>query len=154
MIRHSVWLAILLIWLPWLLVAQPSTRQPALGGCAIFPANNIWNRRIESLPIHERSDDYVAAIGLDKPVHPDFGAGLWNGGPIGIPFIVVPADQPTIPIEYTAYGDESDAGPYPVPLNAPVEGGSESDGDRHVLVLQEGSCRLYELYRAFPAGDH
>jgi hypothetical protein len=154
MIYHSTWLAILLVWLPWLLMAQPLTIQPELGSCSIFPTNNIWNTRIDSLPIHERSDDYVAAIGLDAPVHPDFGAGLWDGGPIGIPFIVVPADQPMIPIEFTAYGDESDPGPYPAPLDAPIEGGSESDGDRHVLVLQQGNCHLYELYRAFPAGDH
>ena len=154
MTYYSTWLAILLFWLPWLLAAQPSVTEPELGGCSIFPANNIWNTRIDSLPIHERSDDYVAAIGLDAPVHPDFGAGLWEGGPIGIPFIVVPADQPMIPIEFTAYGDESDPGPYPAPLDAPIEGGPESDGDRHVLVLQQGSCRLYELYRAFPAGEH
>ena len=76
MTYYSTWLAILLFWLPWLLAAQPSVTEPELGGCSIFPANNIWNTRIDSLPIHERSDDYVAAIGLDAPFHPDFGAGL------------------------------------------------------------------------------
>jgi hypothetical protein len=121
-----------------------------LGGCPVFPADNIWNTRIDTLPVHTRSNDYVAAIGPNEYVHPDFGSGPWEGGPIGIPFVVVPSDQPPVAIEFTAYGDESDPGPYPVPPNAPVEGGPDADGDRHVLVLQQGTCRLYELYRAFP----
>lgn len=86
-------------------------------------------------------------------MHPDFGSGEWQGGPIGIPFVVVPATQPSVEIVWTAYGDESDEGPYPVPPDAPIEGGAASDGDRHVLILQQGTCLLYELYRAFPVED-
>jgi hypothetical protein len=78
---------------------------------------------------------------------------LWEGGQIGIPFVVVPASQPPVEIVFTAYGDESDAGPYPVPADAPIEGGAAADGDRHVLVVQQQDCTLYELYRAFPQED-
>lgn len=146
----SVWLLLLL---PLLLVGDKSSSAPKLGGCEIFPADNIWNTRIDTLPLHARSDDYVAAIGRNATIHPDFGSGLWDGGPIGIPFVIVPPDQPLVDIVWTAYGDESDPGPYPVPLDAPIEGGAASDGDRHVLVLQQGTCILYELYRAFPVGN-
>ncbi len=105
----------LILLLPWLLLPQSSSSAPALGGCAIFPSDNIWNTRIDTLPLHARSDDYVGAIGIDENMHPDFGSGLWQGGPIGIPFIVVPANQPLVDIRFTAYGDQSDAGPYPNP---------------------------------------
>jgi hypothetical protein len=143
----------LVLLLPWLLLPQSPATAPTLAGCSIFPADNIWNTRIDDLPRHPRSDDYVTAIGLDATMHPDFGSGLWEGGPIGIPFVVVPASQPLVDIVFTAYGDESDAGPYPLPADAPVEGGTDADGDRHVLVLQQGSCRLYELFYAFPVED-
>jgi hypothetical protein len=142
-----VWLVLLL---PWLLFPQSLPSAPTVGGCAIFPADNIWNTRIDALPRHARSDEYVAAIGSNATVHPDFGSGLWEDGPIGIPFVVVPAHQPLVDITFTDYGDESDAGPYPIPDGAPIEGGPDADGDRHVLVLQQGSCRLYELFYAFP----
>lgn len=148
--QKAVWL---LLFLPWILLPQTTSPAPTLGGCSIFSANNIWNTRIDSLPRHERSDEYITAIGEDASLHPDFGSGLWEGRPIGIPFVVVPADQPLVEIVFTAYGDESDEGPYPVPPDAPVEGGPDASGDRHVIVLQQGSCHLYELYRAFPVGD-
>ena len=118
--------------------------------CQIFPDDNIWNARIDSLPLSSSSDDYIESIGADEPVHPDFGSGLWEGEPIGIPFIEVPASQPLVAVNFVDYGDESDPGPYPIPGNAPVEGGPDSDGDRHVIVLQEESCLLYELFYAFP----
>ena len=89
-----------------------------------------------------RSDDYVRSIGLGRDVHPDFGSGRY--GDYGIPLTVVPSTQRKVPIRFTDYGDESDPGPYPVPLGARVEGGS----DRHVLVVQRGRCRLYELFGA------
>lgn len=141
-----IWLILLL---PFLIVTNSSSTAPSLGGCMIFPADNIWNTRIDSLPLHANSSAYVAAIGSAAPVHPDFGAGLWEGGPIGIPFVIVPPDQPAVEVRFTAYGDESDVGPYPIPADAPIEGGADADGDRHLLVLQQGSCRLYELYRAY-----
>jgi hypothetical protein len=122
---------------------------PTLGGCPVLPANNIWNVPIDTLPIAARSDDYINTIGRTTSLHPDFGAD-WNGGPFGIPYIVVSPTQPLVNINWTAYGDESDPGPYPIPTAAPIEGGPASDGDRHVLVVRQGECKLYELYGAFP----
>ncbi|HMA34998.1 MAG TPA: hypothetical protein VKY74_11025, partial [Chloroflexia bacterium] len=123
------------------------------GPCALFPADNIWNRNIAALPTHTLSDQYVASIGLSTGMHPDFGSGLYQGEPIGIPFTTVTAAQPYVPVTFTAYGDQSDPGPYPVPTNAPIEGGPTSNGDRHVLVVDTGNCGLYEMGRAFPQPD-
>ena len=91
------------------------------------------------------SSAYIASIGTGD-LHPDFGSNLTYG----IPYAVVPASQPKVPIHFTAYGDQSDKGPYPIPPGAPVEGGAASSGDRHVLVVQAGACKLYELYSAYP----
>lgn len=115
-----------------------------------FPAENLWNRDISNAPVDPNSDRLIASIGLNSAVHPDFGSGTWNGSPIGMLVTEVPANQPKVPIEFTAYGDESDPGPYPIPPNAGIEGGPQSDGDRHVIVLDRANQRLYELYRAFP----
>jgi hypothetical protein len=122
--------------------------------CGILPADNIWNARVDGLPLDARSGDYIASMGASGTLHPDFGSGVWPPGstsPIGIPYVEVDDTQPEVPIIWTAYGDESDPGPYPVPAGAPVEGGPDGDGDRHVLVLDTLDCMLYELYRAFPA---
>jgi hypothetical protein len=133
---------------------------PAIGGCPVFPADNIWNMRVDGLPVDPRSRDYVASIGADKPLKADFGSGLYDGAPVGIPYVVVPRDQVVVPIRFAPFGDEteaiadeSDPGPYPVPANAPIEGGPDATGDRHVLVVQEQSCTLYELYKAAPNAD-
>ncbi|HMH52274.1 MAG TPA: VCBS repeat-containing protein, partial [Candidatus Acidoferrum sp.] len=125
---------------------------PTIAGCPLLPADNIWNVRVDTLPIHLHSGDYVAAIGSTKTVHPDFGSGTWNGGPIGIPFTTVPGTQPRVPIRFD-YADESDPGPYPIPANAPIEGGPSSTGDRHVLVVDVGTCTLYEVYDAHLQAD-
>lgn len=125
----------------------------ALGSCPVLPANNIWNAPIDTLPLDPNSAAYVASIGSGDIVHADFGSGTWNGGPIGIPFVSVAGSQPTVAINYTNYGDESDPGPFPIPADAPVEGGSGSDGDRHVLVVDKDNCLLYELFRAFLQPD-
>ena len=117
---------------------------PTIGGCTVFPASNAWNQDISQLPIHPRSAQMIAtiqSIGGDD-LHPDFGANP----DYGIPYIVVPEDQATVPIAYDAYGDESDPGPFPIPLDAPVEAGS----DAHVLVVQQGTCTLFELFAASP----
>jgi hypothetical protein len=90
---------------------------------------------------------YIDAHGGDH-LHPDFGSPR----PYGFPYSLVGAHQRMLPINYTAYGDESDRGPFPIPANAPVEGGQSSDGDRHVLVVDRGNCVLYELYRGFFKG--
>ncbi len=119
---------------------------PVLGGCVLFPADNPWNQRVDSAVRHASSDLWVNSLGPFRTLHPDFG------GSYGIPFTVVPATQAGVPITFTAYGSESDPGPYPIPLTAPVEGGPGADGDRHVLVVQSGVCKMFELYRAFPAG--
>jgi hypothetical protein len=132
---------------------------PTVGGCAVFPADNIWNVRVDELPVDPRSADYVASIGGDTPLKADFGAGNYEGAPVGIPYVIVPRDQAKVPIHYAPFGDEapladeSDPGPYPVPADAPIEGGPDSSDDRHVLVVQEQSCTLFELYKAVPNAD-
>jgi hypothetical protein len=130
----------------------PSSAQPSVGGCAVLPSNNAWNTDISSYPVRANSAQYVANINGsgNTMLHPDFG----GGGAYGIPFMVVPANEPLRRINYTAYGDESDPGPFPIPPTAPIEGGASSTGDRHVLVVQQGSCHLYELGRAFWSTDH
>lgn len=123
---------------------------PTIGGtCTVFPADNIWNTPVDQLPVAANSSTYVNTIGAATGVHADFGAGVWDGGPIGIPFITVPGSQTKYPATFL-YWDESDPGPYAVPLTAPIEGGSASTGDRHAIAIDTNNCILYELYRAFP----
>lgn len=123
---------------------RPTSRAP----CPILPASNPLNRDISHAPIDPRSAAYIASIGMAGHLHADFG----TNPSYGIPYSVVGPHQRKVPIRFTEYGQESDPGPYPVPANAPVEGAGEQ-GDRHVLVLQQGSCRLYELYAARHAGN-
>jgi hypothetical protein len=125
---------------------------PTLAGCPVFPADNIWNAAIDHLPVDSRSDLYIGAIGPGRMVHADFGSGTWEGGPIGIPYVVVPGGQQRVPVTFDV-PEESDAGPYPIPSNPPIEGGPESQGDRHVLILDQATCILYELYYAWPQPD-
>lgn len=113
-------------------------------GCSVFPADNIWNAPIDTLPVDANSAAYIATIGASTGMHADFGSGTWEGGPIGIPFVNVPGTQPKVPIHFVAYPKESDPGPYPIPSDAPIEWGS----DHHVLVVETGNCVLYELYHA------
>ncbi len=120
-----------------------------LRGAIPFPANNAWNTDISAAPVDPNSANLIASIGINTGLHADFGSGLWNGGPIGIPYVVVDNSQPLAAINFTAYGDESDPGPYPIPASAPVEGGLTSSGDRHVLVINRDTNRLYELYVAY-----
>jgi hypothetical protein len=114
----------------------------------IFPPDNSWNTDISDYPVHPNSDNFIASIGLEEGIHPDFGT-VWEGAPNGIPYIVVPGTQPMVPVTFKAYADESDPGPYPIPEDAPIEGGPESIGDRHVIVIDKDNLMLYELYRAF-----
>lgn len=135
------------------LITRSGTPPPQIAGCDVFPGDNIWNTPVDNLPVHARSSGYISTIGASRTVHADFGSGVWPPGsnsPIGIPFITVPANQPNVPITFVWWPEESDPGPYPIPPNAPIEGGADSDGDRHVLVLQKGTCKLFELYSAFP----
>jgi hypothetical protein len=133
------------------LVSTASAQAPPIGpnGCTVLPADSIWNTPVDQLPVSPSSSTYVNRIGATSPLHPDFGSGTYNGGPIGIPFVTVPGTQ----TQYTAtflYADESDPGPYAIPLNAPIEGGSSSTGDRHAISIDINNCILYELFNAFP----
>ncbi len=125
---------------------------PTLADCGIFPADNIWNTPIDNLPVSPDSAAYINSIGGSRGLHPDFGAGLWDGGPIGIPYIVVDGSQPKVAVTFD-YADESDPGPYPIPPNVPIEGGSNSTGDRHILIVDSTNGLLYELWSAYPQPD-
>jgi hypothetical protein len=130
----------------------PSGTPGELGNCRAFPADNIWNKNIAALPTHAMSAQYIANISLGDPLHASFGSGIWDGGPIGEPFITVPGNQPRVPMTFV-WPRESDPGPYPIPTNAPIEGGPNSTGDRHVLVIDRDTCLDYELYHANPHAD-
>jgi hypothetical protein len=122
---------------------------PKAPRCPIFPASNHFNKRVDKLPVASNSATLTASIGVDAHFHADFGSGTYDGGPIGIPYTVVSKSQRKVPVSFD-YADESDKGSYPIPANAPIEGGSSSDGDRHVLVVDKDRCKLYELYAAHP----
>lgn len=126
--------------------AAPLKRAP---NCPIFPEDNAWNQRVDLLPVAQNSDLLVASIGTDANAHADFGSGKYQGAPIGIPFVVVGKQQRRIKVRFE-YDDESDRVRYPIPPKAPIEGGSKSDGDRHVIVVDKSRCKLYELYGAYP----
>src|SRR5215207_7416916 len=121
----------------------------SIGGCPIFPANNIWNTPIDNLPVHTRSDQWVNTIGRNTGFHMDFGSGNWDGGPIGIPYNIVGAGVPKVPVSFY-YPTESDPGPYPIPSNPLIEYG----GDHHILIVDNSTCKLYKIYDAsYSAGS-
>ena len=126
--------------------------RPVATACTIFPANNVWHADVSRLPVHRGSAAYVASIGATNGVKADFGAGLWEGGPIGIPITSVPAGQPSVKVTFR-YAGESDRGPYPIPRNAKIEGGPSSGGDRHIILYDRTRCRAYELFAAYPQSD-
>ena len=120
----------------------------------LFPADSLWNTDISSVPVDPNSAAVINFIGSGIGVHPDFGAGQFQGSTIGIPYLIVGAQQPPVTINFTAFGGESDPGPMPVPVTAPIEGyPNPGTGDRHVLVLDNSSCFLYELYSSFVSGN-
>ena len=131
----------------------PDPGNPATGwgasleGRIPFPADNPWNTEISGDAVDPNSAAYIAACGL-RNLHPDFGT-VWNGAPNGIPYVVVSGRQARVPVSFE-YADESDPGPYPIPADAPIEGGSGSSGDRHVLVIDADAWVLYELFAAYP----
>lgn len=122
----------------------------SLGGKRPFPADNPWNQPIDRLPVDPHSDRLISNIGKDRPLHPDFGAN-WKGTPFGIPYVVVAGNTPRVSVSFQ-YADESDPGPYPIPPNAPIEGGPNADGDRHIVVIDRDHWKLYELFSAYPEG--
>ena len=121
-----------------------------LGDVSIFPPDNDWNRDISALPVHQQSSTWLRTIGLSDGLHPDFGT-VWQGSPIGIPFVVVASDQPKVAVKFE-YDDESDPGPYPIPRGVPIEGGQDApfDSDRHILMIDPQKKLLYELFQAIP----
>jgi hypothetical protein len=137
---------------------SPTAQPPRTSGepaCEVFPHNNWWNTDISALPIHPQSDTYVDAVGRWQNLHPDFGT-VWEGRPIGIPYVIVGPNQPDVSVSFY-YEDESDPGPYPIPPNAPVEGQpvgqpntADFGGDRHVIVIDESGCTLYETFDSRP----
>jgi hypothetical protein len=123
----------------------------SLNGFVPFPSDNLWNKDISSAPVDPNSTPIINFIGAGIGLHPDFGSGLYNGSTIGIPYLVAGAQQPMLPVNFTAYGDESDPGPMPIPVTAEIEGyPAPGSGDRHVLVLDSSNCWLYELYSSYP----
>ena len=120
-------------------------RLPSARHCPVFPANSPWNQRVDKLPVAANSAQLIASIGLDAPVHADFGSGKWDGGPIGIPFDVVSNRTPLDRVSF-AYADESNRVRYPIPRHVQIEGGTHASGDRHAILVNKSTCRLYELY--------
>ena len=130
-------------------VAAPLPEAP---NCPVFPASSVWNKPVGSLPRHDRSAEIVRSIGAGLYVHADFGSGLWDGGPIGIPVTVVDSAQSTSWVDFR-YDEESDPGPYPIPPDVAIEGGPDADGDRHAIIVERDSCTLYELFDLWPSWD-
>jgi hypothetical protein len=126
-------------------------RVPGAPLCPIFPATNAWNQRVDALPVAADSAQVLASIGLSTGLHPDFGSGLYDGAPIGIPFDVVSKKTPRSRLTFD-YADESDKVPYPIPKNVHIEGGRTSTGDRHALLLDKDACKLYEVFALHPSG--
>jgi hypothetical protein len=124
-------------------------RIPAAPKCPVFPASNPWNKRVDTLPVAANSDAIVRSIGADDRMHADFGSGLWEGGPIGIPITVVGRKTPRSRVSFE-YADESDRAPYPIPRAVKIEGGRHADGDRHAILVDRDRCKLYELFALYP----
>lgn len=139
------------LFLP-VIVGKPAG--PTLAGCPVFPADNMWNVPVDQAPLHPNSDNYIDTIGRGKTFHPDFGSGEWppgSGAPIGIPYQIISETQTKVPVSFR-YDDESDPGPYPIPPDPLIEGGPNATGDRHILLLDQDNCLLYELFDAHPQG--
>jgi hypothetical protein len=124
-------------------------RVPVAPKCSVFPATNAWNARVDALPVVANSAQMIQSIGVGVGLHPDFGSGLYDGQPIGIPFDVVSKKTPRSKVSFD-YADESDRVRYPIPATVHIEGGRKSDGDRHALLLDKDACRLYELFALYP----
>ncbi len=133
-------------------VMQPG-QGGSLGGFVPFPADNLWNQDISGAPVDPNSAALINFIGTSVGLHADFGSGEFDNSIIGIPYQVVDSTQGPITINFTEFGDESDPGPMPIPLNAPIEGDPNPSGDQHVLILDNANCWLYELYNASPSGS-
>jgi hypothetical protein len=120
----------------------------SLQGRLVFPAADPWNKDISKEPLDPDSDRLIASIGLKRPLHPDFGADH-DGVPSGIAYVIVGGDAPKVKVDFQ-YAGESDPGPYPIPPDAPIEGGLKSTGDRHILIIDRDHWKLYELFSSYP----
>jgi hypothetical protein len=123
---------------------------PQAPDCPVFPDTSVWNKPVGKLPVRKESRTLVDSIGADLRLHADFGSGLWDGGPIGIPITVVDSTTPVSTVDFL-YADESDSGPYPIPDDVAIEGGPHADGDRHAVIVDADSCSLYELFSLYPS---
>ncbi len=137
-----------------LALSTRSASAPTLAGCPVFPASNVWNQPVNTLPVAANSAQLIASIGLTASVHADFGSGLYDGQSIGIPYVVVNGKTtPKSRVKFD-YADESDKGPYPIPSNVPIEGyPNPGNGDRHAIIVDRSTCKLYELYALRRAGS-
>jgi hypothetical protein len=126
----------------------PGPERPELPARSVFPLDNPWNLDVSAESVDPNSDNLIASCGADRELHPDFGT-TYDGVPWGIPFVTVAGSQPRVPVSFD-YADESDPGPYPIPSDAPIEGGPGASGDRHVLVIDVDNWVLYELFAAYP----
>ena len=117
----------------------------------LFPDDNPWNQPVDTAQVDPNSAAIIDLIGATDAFHPDFGAN-WNGGPFGIPYVVVSGAQTRVAVSFD-YDDESDPGPYPIPPNPPIEGGASSTGDRHILIVDRDAWKLYELFSAYPQAN-
>ncbi|HEY8029619.1 MAG TPA: hypothetical protein VIE38_08940 [Gaiellaceae bacterium] len=133
-------------------VSAHASRLPGAPSCPIFPANNPWNQRVDNLPAAANSPQMIASIGLDTGLHPDFGSGLYDGQPIGIPFDIVSKSTPRSHVAFD-YADESDHVAYPIPKTVHIEGGRNASGDRHAILVDKSACRLYELFALYPTSS-
>ena len=158
MIRSWVKLS-LAVWVAGCQPYSPTEPDPGVKGPVglnaqiprLFPDDNPWNQPVDTAQMDPNSDQIIALIGSAKPLHPDFGAN-WNGGPFGIPYVVVSGSQARVAVTFDYY-NESDPGPYPIPEDAPIEGGAGSEGDRHVLIVDRENWKLYELFAAYPQAN-
>jgi hypothetical protein len=152
--HRAVMLGIVLVFLAVLVPAPASTGPAFAPDCPIFPANNVWHADISRLPVHPSSGDWISSMGgRDERLHPDFGPSFGEiPVPYGIPFDVVDGDHPKVQVTFDGpdggYPEESDPGPYPFDAQTKIEGGADSTGDRHALMIDSDNCMLYKLYHA------
>ncbi len=151
--RGLALVALVAVMCGWLVSgsSRPGSAAPVPGApaCPMTPGSSFWHADVSALPIHTQSPGWVSSVGTTAKLKADFGAGVWDGGPIGIPYTTVPGTQPRVPVSF-GYDEQSDPGPYPIPPDAPIEGGPDSTNDRHVLIVDRDACRLWELYSAYP----
>ena len=146
-------IAVGVMWLGLIVGVSPTTASagtpvPGAPNCPMFPADNVWNTPIAGLPVNPNSAAWLASMDAGTTnLHPDFGPSGDPSNPYGMPYTVVSPSQPEVPITFQ-YADESDPGPYPFSASTPIEGGQQSTGDRHAIMVNPATCTLYELWDA------